>query len=154
MASKHRSACALLLTAALLIGGCGSSTSNSGSSTQQLIAKADAICKRVNARVAAANSKINNPQDFARIAPEIANYEQQALIQMRGLKAPSSLAQDWQLILSSAQKLAQNTATLSQYIKTNKLRSAPRLVTESKRLQQEMLLTAKRDGFKECSRAM
>jgi len=139
---------ALALSAIVLAApGCGKSSKPL--TRAQLISQADAICKRVNAKLKV--SKINSKQDIARVVPQLATYEQQALADLGKLVPPASMANDWKTIVAGAQTLADNTAKLGEYAKENKLKAARGLVSTSEKVQQQVQATAKRDGFKECS---
>jgi hypothetical protein len=149
---QRRQLTALTLAAATLAAaGCGGSSSKS-LTRSQLIAKADSICHRVNAKLTSANGQINSQQDIARLAPQLAAYEQEAVVQLSKLTAPATIASDWKTIVTAAGTLAQNTAKLGEYAKANNLTAARALVSTSKKVQQQMLAVAKRDGFKDCSR--
>jgi hypothetical protein len=132
---------------ALAAPGCGKSSKPL--TRAQLISQADAICKRVNAKLKA--SKISSKQDIARVVPQLAAYEQQALADLGKLVPPASMANDWKTIVAGAQTLADNTAKLGEYAKENKLKAARGLITTSEKVQRQVQATAKRDGFKECS---
>lgn len=140
-----------LIATALTLGayGCGSKPLTRA----QLIAKADAICRRVNARLSSANNTIKTQQDIARVAPKLSAFEQAALAEMSKLVPPAALAEDWKVIVTGAQTLADNTAKLGEYAGSNNLKAARTLIATSQKVQQRMLATAKRDGFKDCSQA-
>lgn len=142
---------ALALTATTLAAsGCGGSSAKSLTSAE-LIQKADAVCKRVNARLTLANGEVKSRQDIGRLAPQLAAFQQSAVAELKKLTPPASLANDWKQIVAGAQTLAVNTAKLGEYARSNNMSGARQLVSSSKSVQQQMLATAKRDGFKDCS---
>jgi hypothetical protein len=164
--SRTRLAALALAATTLAASGCGGTTKSSSqaappaqaeSHTQtgpltrtELIAKADAICSRVNAQLA--STAIRSTHDYARLLPQVAAYEQTELAELGKLTPPASMASDWQQILASTRTLAGDTAKIAEYAKSNNLKAARALLTTATTAQQQMLATAKRNGFKDCSR--
>lgn len=139
----------MALIAIALMAGCGKSSKPL--TRAELIAKADTICRRVNAHLASSNNTIKTQQDVARLAPRLAAFEQTALVELSRLVPPASLADDWKTIVAGAQTLADNTAKLGEYAKSNQLKAAKSLIVSSQKIQSQMLAIAKRDGFRDCS---
>lgn len=140
-----------LAAVTLAASGCGKSSKPL--TRAELVAKADTICRRVNNQLKSSDNSINSKQDLARVVPRLASFEQKALADLSKLVPPASLANDWKTIVTGAQTLADNTAKLGEYAKENNIKAAKGLVTDSQKVQQAMLATAKRDGFKDCSEA-
>jgi hypothetical protein len=140
-----RLAAVALATATLAASGCGSAKPLTRA---ELIAKADVICKTVTVKLA--GTHIKTQQDFARIAPKLASFEQSALAELSKLVPPAELENDWKLFVAGAQTLAENTAKLGEYAKANNLKQARSLITSSQAVQQRMMTIAKRDGLKNC----
>jgi hypothetical protein len=136
-----------LVATTLAVSGCGSSSKPL--TRAELTAKADAICKTVTAKLASQKG-INSQQDIARVAPELASFEQTALTGLSKLIPPAELANDWKQFVAGAQTLAENTAKLGEYAKSNNLKGARGLITSSEKVQQQMVATAKRDGLTAC----
>ena len=135
-----------LATTTLAVSGCGSSSKPL--TRAELTAKADAICKTVTAKLA--TRTIKTRQDIARIAPELAAFEQTALAELGKLVPPAELASDWKQFVAGAQTLADNTSKLGEYAKANNLKGARGLITSSQTVQKQMVATAKRDGLIAC----
>lgn len=145
----HARLAALALTAtALLLAGCGGSSKPL--TRAELTTQADAICKRVSAKLASANKQASTEQDIARIAPQLASYEQGALTELSKLTPPAELENDWKIIITGAQTLEENTAKLGEYAKAKNIKGAQSLIGSSEQTQQRMIATAKRDGLTEC----
>jgi hypothetical protein len=143
----HTRLTALALAAtALAISGCGSSSKPL--TRAELTVKADAICKTVTAKLA--TKTVKTQQDIARIAPELAGFEQSALAELSKLMPPAELADDWKKFVAGAQMLAENTAKLGEYAKSNNLKGARVLIVSSEATQRQMVATAKRDGLTAC----
>jgi hypothetical protein len=135
-----------LAATTLAVSGCGSSSKPL--TRAELTAKANAICKTVSAKLA--SKTIKTQQDIARIAPELASFEQTALTELSKLVPPAELANDWKQFVAGAQTLAENTSKLGEYAKANNLKGAKGLITSSQAVQQQMVATAKRDGLTAC----
>jgi hypothetical protein len=135
-----------LAATTLAVSGCGSSSKPL--TRAELTAKANAICKTVSAKLA--SKTIKTQQDIARIAPELASFEQTALTELSKLVPPAELANDWKQFVAGAQTLAENTSKLGEYAKANNLKGAKGLITSSQAVQQQMVAAAKRDGLTAC----
>jgi hypothetical protein len=170
----HIRPAALMLTisvVAVAVAGCGGSSRSAplvrsaprGSSTTattagrrapltraELIARGDVICGRINAFISA--NPYRTPQDFPRIAPRLAAYEQAADLDLDKLVPPRSLAADWARILADARFLAVQTAKLGKAVEERGLSAVPPMISATQPIQLQMLAIAKHDGFKICSR--
>ncbi len=114
-------AAAALVTLAVAVAGCGGSSAKP-LTRAELTAQANAICKTVTAKLA--SKTINNEKDIARVAPELASFEQSALTKLSKLVPPAELANDWKQFVADAETLAENTAKLGEYAKANNLKAA------------------------------
>ncbi|HWX87033.1 MAG TPA: hypothetical protein VNX67_02550 [Solirubrobacteraceae bacterium] len=138
---------AIALTAiTLAVSGCGSSPKPL--TRAELTAKANAICKTVTAKIA--SKTIKTQQEIARVASELASFEQTALASLSKLVPPAELEGDWKRFVSGAQTLAENTEKLGEYAKANNLKGAKGLITSSEATQKQMVAIAKRDGLTAC----
>lgn len=143
---RIRLAAVALAATTLAISGCGGSSKPL--TRAELAAKANAICKTVSAKLA--GHTIKTQQDIARVAPELASFEQSALDDLSKLVPPDDLANDWKQFIAGAQTLAENTSKLGEYAKANNLKGARGLITSSQAVQRRMVAIAKRDGLKSC----
>ena len=130
----------------LAVLGCGASPKPL--TRAELTAKANTICEGVTAKLKA--KTIKSQQDIARVASELASFEQTALDDLSKLVPPAELADDWKQFVAGAQTLAENTAKLGEYAKAKNLKAAGHLITSSEAVQKRMVATAKRDGLKGC----
>ena len=155
--SRRRLPALSLTVAVLMVSGCGGSTGSSAALTRsELIARGDAICRRINAKIRA--TKVSTAQDYARVAPPLAAYEQTAVIEMRKLTPPASIANGWRQIVSGAQMLANGTTKLGEYAQTSNpfevahqtpsVHAAFAATTEGPK---QMVTAAQRGGFKDCA---
>jgi hypothetical protein len=146
MGRRHLATLALAAAAVLAASGCGSSPKPL--TRAELTVKADTICRSVTARLT--KNAIKTQQDIARVAGELASFEQSALTKLSKLVPPAELADDWKQFIAGAQTLAENTSRLGEYAKANKLKASRGLITSSQATQQKMTAIAKRDGLKDC----
>jgi hypothetical protein len=140
-------AAAVLAATALAVCGCGSSSKPL--TRAELTAKADTICKSVSAKLAT-NKKISSIQDIARTAPKLASSEQSALNELSKLVPPAAMEADWKTFITGAQSLAENTAKLGEYAKSNNLKSARTLIVSSETTVKQMTAIAQKYGIKNC----
>jgi hypothetical protein len=138
---------AIALTATTLaVSGCGSSAKPL--TRAELTAKANEICKTVTAKIS--SKSIKTQQEIARVAGELASFEQTALTNLSKLVPPAELEDDWKQFVAGAQTLAENTAKLGEYAKANNLKGAKGLIVSSEATQKQMVTIAKRDGLTAC----
>jgi hypothetical protein len=168
------------VAAALVAGGCGensSSTARTGQSSSlnhagstgsiassrppssgdppsrsQLIARADVICGRLNTKFAAGKATGVGMREIARFAPPHAALEWTALAELSKLAPPPSIARDWRQMIAYRRTLAEELVELGQDAKANDAAAIKALTASKKRVHGELLTTATRAGFKDCSR--
>jgi hypothetical protein len=167
----HLAALALAVTA-LAVSGCGGSTKSSSQTALStptatspktepanstgplnraaLVAKADAICRGVNAKRATVHLTTN--QQIIRELPHVAAYERAEIAELGKLTPPASMASDWQEILVGNRILAENTAKVAEYTKADNVTAAHALMTTTTQAENQMIATAQRDGFKDCAK--
>jgi hypothetical protein len=147
----------ILAVLASIFAGCGGSGASSNA-TSRMISSADAICKGVNARRTAANTHVGAVASqaalpkVAAVAAGLAAYERNAVVELRKLTAPASLAQDWRKILAGAEKLAGNTTKLGEEAKAKNLKGVEGLIHEDQQSEKELIAIATTAGFKHCGR--
>jgi hypothetical protein len=129
--------------------GCGESAGSTKPLTRsELIARGDAICRRINAQLNA----IRSAKDYARLGA----YEQAAVVEMRRLTPPSSMASDWGQVVSGAQARADATAKIGTYPPEGAFATRKPAVRAAYAAagtgMQQMVTAARREGFKDCAR--
>jgi hypothetical protein len=136
---------ALALAATILItSGCGGSTKPL--SREQLIAKADPICRVAVETVSYANI---TPTKIVHFASRLAAAEQRAYTELARLTPPASIADDWQLILDGFRESARDFRSLA---------GAAHPGSEGARFEslygavRGRAWTAREDGFKDCGK--
>jgi exosome complex RNA-binding protein Csl4 len=168
-----------LATTALAASGCGGSSSktastaaaaSSGITTQastqtaaktesgkqltsaQLIAAGDVICARLNAQLEATHIRAN--RELAVVLPQAAAHEQAAAAELAGLVPPTTMARDWQLVVTEMRRASEDSVKLGDYVRTKNIRTGKGtpLVAEINVALQRVGRTARRDGFKQCSK--
>jgi hypothetical protein len=113
------------------------------------IAKGDAICMRINAKLAVTNN--STEQDLARNLPVAARYDRLEAAELSKLVPPAPMASDWSKVLKDLQKFATYTTTVAGYARANRFPEATPIVDAGNAVQKELTVIAARDGFKECS---
>lgn len=136
-----------LAAAALVVGGCGSSSSKP-LTRAELTAKANAICRSVSGELA--TKSVKSVQGVARTAPQLAAIEQRALTQLSKLVPPASMENEWKTFIAGAQTLAENTVKLGEYAKDNDLKSARDLIVSSETAVKRMSAIMKGYDIKDC----
>jgi hypothetical protein len=141
-----RLAAATLAATTVAIAGCGGS--QKPLTHAELVSKANAICKTVTAKFATKSA--NSVQQIARIAPELAGFEQKALSELSKLVPPAKLESDWKQFVAGAEMLAENTSKIGEDAKANNLKATGPLIVSSEKTQRQMQAIAKRNGLTEC----
>jgi hypothetical protein len=145
------------LVLAIVAAGCGSSGSSGNAS---LVAEADPICKQVSVERTAANSAISKAGSstsktlavLARVAPPVAADEQRAIVRLRAIKAPSSLASDWQKLLAGMEQLANDATKIGADAKSGHYKDVTSLTASGRKVREQITAIATRDGFTYCGR--
>lgn len=144
-AAQGRSMVAVLAVGAAVAAGCGSSSS-SGLNKQQLASRANAICTSFKPKLAAVKAPSDiaeNPASSARYFGQVGALYNQAIGELKGLKATSNVEAQWSQMLSrfsaltsvidqlktESQNRSRSAATLSQVVpRTNAADAAARQV--------------------------
>ncbi len=169
MSRKYIAIVAPLLALIVTIYGCGatkqpmgvattthgaSATSPEGSSLSptlshsQLVARADAICARVNAKRSTIH--IGSPHSLRAVTP-LAHYERTASEELARLIAPSDIAYDWRQIVVDYRTIAAITAKIGLFAQEDRLSAIHAAIITATRAQQDLLVAAQRGGFKDCA---
>lgn len=148
------SALVAAMLAAVLLAGCGSSPKPL--TRAQLTSKADAICRKVTAKLEAASrgSSANTPQQLGRLVAKISGFEQAALGELGALVPPLALEADWKKFVAGAQTLAEDTAKLGEYTAAKNKAGVRTLISSAGTTQNQMVTIAKRNGFKDCEKVI
>lgn len=115
----------------------------------ELITKADLICRRVNAKRAA--TRFAHSGDYARLVPSLAEYQMAAVAAMRALIPPASMESSWNQIVFYAQEFAHSIAEFGRYAKANKLNDIASVSIAGVKAHEQMLAIAKHEGFHDCA---
>jgi hypothetical protein len=116
-----------------------------------LIAKADAICTRLNREIARALPRKVTLDKVGKFAPIDAALEHKALGRLGRLHAPSILAGDWRQMLQYGRELERKLVELGERAKANDPSAFARLGESKKALHEKLRSIATRDGFNACS---
>jgi hypothetical protein len=130
-------------------GGGGGGQASKRLTRAELIARADAICRRVN--TLRHSTTITSRADLARVLPPFAAYEQSALVNLTKLTPPASMKSDWNKIVANFRILAGDTEQVAEHAKSNTLSKVGSLSVALNHAGQRVSAVAARDGFKDCS---
>lgn len=134
-------------------GSQGSSQANSTPaplSSAELIARADPICRRVNAEIAASKPKSASPAEILRVVPGNAALEKRAVAALQRLKPPRALTGDWTTILADRRMLAEQLVELVGAAQKNDVTTLHKLAQSKARLHKSLEAAGRRVGFVYC----
>ncbi len=138
---RTRAAVALLL---LLVAGCGG-----GLSKDELVAKGDAICKRVNTRMA----KEPDPKsaaDLQRLAKRTVAISDPAIKDMEALEPPSELESDFENFLASLKRQRNLTQKIGEAAAEGDTAKIQQIGADAQSAQEEYRRLTGKIGFKQC----
>jgi hypothetical protein len=147
-------AAVVLAGIAFAASGCGGSTKTSASNEPKtltrndLIAQADAICKRANDNLKTLS--FTTAESYGNLLIKAGAYEQTAVAQLGKLVPPAEMANDWKQIVGYDQTLGQYTVQLGEYIRSHNTRAGREVFRASGAVLKPMTTIAKTDGFKDC----
>ncbi len=138
---RTHAAVALLL---LLVAGCGG-----GLSKDELVAKGDAICKRVNTRMA----KEPDPKsaaDLQRLAKRTVAISDPAIKDMEALEPPSELESDFENFLASLKRQRNLTQKIGEAAAEGDTAKIQQIGADAQSAQEEYRRLTGKIGFKQC----
>jgi hypothetical protein len=119
-------------------------------SKPQLVAQADAVCKRLNTELARVQAKSETAQEALRVVPRNIALERRALAELNGLRPAPSLAKGWAQIIADRKVLVDELAKLLDDASKGD-KAGIRKLAQSKQLAHTTLnQAAKAQGFKDC----
>jgi hypothetical protein len=119
-------------------------------SKAQLIARADAICKRANHEIAATKPKSASKEEILRVVPISEAVEMRAAAELDGLTAPASVSRVWSQVVHDRHVLAEQLASLIPAEKANDQAGITRLTQAKKTLHASLAVAAQGVGVKDC----
>jgi hypothetical protein len=126
--------------------------SSDSRSTAEFIARSDAICRRLNTRLAIGVSGNLTVREMARLMPPRAGLEGETASELSRLKPPTELARYWRQILTYRRMLADELGQLGRDAKAKDLKAVKALFPSKRRAHSKLSALATRAGFKDCSR--
>ena len=137
---RVHAAAALLLLAA----GCGG-----GLSREELVAKGDAICKRVNERVAK-EPEPETAEDLERLAKRTVEVSGPAIADMEALEPPGELESDFGKFVASLKRQRDLTEQIGAAAGEGDTAKVEAVGAEAQKAQADYRRLSDRIGFKEC----
>ena len=137
----HAAVAALLIVPLAACGG--------GLSKAELVEKGDAICKRVNDKVAK-QQEPTNAADLAKLAKETVKISDPAIDDMDALEPPDELEQDFDKFVASLRKQRDLTKQIGDAAAKGDTVKIQQIATEAQKAQSEYRRLSDKIGFKEC----
>jgi hypothetical protein len=119
---------------------------------EQFIARADAICRTTNARLARTTPKGRSPAQIAAAVGENETIERSSNGRLAQLTAPSGLASTWAKMLGYRHQLANQLGSLAAATRRHATAPVKLLSASKKRVHGELRQLATRAGFKDCAK--
>jgi hypothetical protein len=138
---RWHAAVAVLL---LLVTGCGG-----GLSKSELVAKGDAICKRINTRMAKEPDP-KTTQDLQRLANRTVELSDPAIADMGKLEPPSHLESDFKKFVASLKRQRDLTKQIGAAAGKDDTAKIQEIGAEAQKAQDEYRRLTGKIGFKEC----
>ena len=132
------------LSLLVLVAACGG-----GLSKSQLVAKGDAICKRINTRMA----KEPDPKttaDLQRLAKRTVELSDPAIDDMEELEPPSDLEDDFKKLVASLKRQRDLTKKIGDAAGKGDTAEVQELGAQAQKAQDEYRRLTGKIGFKEC----
>jgi hypothetical protein len=137
----HAAVTALLL---LPLAACGG-----GLSKSELVAKGDAICKRVNDQVAK-EPEPKTAKDLQALADKTVEISNPAIDDMEALEPPSELEKDFDAFVASLKKQRDLTKKIGDAAGAGDTAEIQKLGADAQKAQDEYRRLSDKIGFKEC----
>ena len=115
----------------------------------ELIAQAEAVCTRVNAKSSALVA--NNVQEFTRTFPQLAIYNRTEAAELSKLVPPAAMAHVWVRMIDDLQLHSQYVSEVARDLEQKNKIAATRFVQANKVIE-NLVETAKQAGFDHCSK--
>jgi len=160
------------LLAAVVLAGCGSSSKEKASSTSTgatssstttatttttsastPVATAEAICTRVNDKIALEHKTVKTLRELAVAASNLALTEQTGLNELTKLEVPAAIAHEWRQILVYRRTLVDNLNKLSVEAQHNEIAKFHIVNASTSTAEHGLLAVGTQAGLKECARA-
>ena len=140
---------------AVAVAGCGGSGDAAGGpplSRPQLMAQAEAICRRRNVAIDAIKLRGTSAADIARFASRSVAVEQAAFTDLARLTPPASMAGDWRQVLAYSRVLLRYVVELDEFGRRGEVRAISVLARSAEAAKRQLLVVGTRGGFRYCAR--
>jgi len=141
MRTSHAAAALLVLA----LAGCG----GDALTKQQLVAKGDAICARINTQIAKEPDP-KNAKDLQRLANRTVELSNPAIEDMEALEPPSELESDFGKFVASLKRQRDLTKKIAAAAGEDDTAEVQRIGVDAQKAQDEYRRLTGRIGFKEC----
>jgi hypothetical protein len=146
----------VLAAVALALAGCGSSSSNSSSSSSaasgaDFVAKANALCSKINNQIAAL-PPITSSADILKLGPKEVSLANQGITEMKSLTAPSGQASAVNQYVAVLETQATLSTKLLAAFKAGDAVKLKQIQAQGKASQSQGHAQAVRLGLTQCAR--
>lgn len=131
-----------------------SSSQNSRADSSQAtlaVAKANAICDRLNAEMVADKPARQTVPEIARVTPRHIEYETRSVRELERLTPPTATAAQWRLVISARRALAAELVKLERAAKAGNEVAIKALVVSKRRIHAGLAFAAVRAGLTGCA---
>ena len=115
------------------------------------VARADAICQRLNTEIAKVKAKSTSLSEIERLAPGHAALELSAATELATLSPPAVLAGQWRQLVAYRRTLAQELQLLATVAKAKDLARVKALAVSKLSVHKKLFAVGNQAGFKYCS---
>jgi hypothetical protein len=132
------------------LAGCGGGSS-ADSSSSGFIARAEPICRALNAELTKVGAKSTSLTEVARVVPRHVSQERTALLTLERLKPPSAVAGSWRKMLADRRALADQLAKLAEAAQHNEAAAVKALTASKETTHAELARVGRKAGFNDCA---
>ena len=132
------------LSLLVLVAACGG-----GLTKSQLVAKGDAICKRINTRMAKEPDPTTTA-DLQRLAKRTVELSDPAIDDMEALEPPSELESEFENFLASLKRQRNLTQKIGQAAAAGDTAEVQQIGADAQNAQEEYRRLTGKIGFKQC----
>jgi hypothetical protein len=115
------------------------------------IAKADAICRGLNTKLAGEKAKSSSAKEYVRVITRNVVLEREGFSELEKLAPPVTLLRDWRLMQSYRHRLLGELEALLAEAKAGRLKEAKPLLDSKRQLHKQLHETGVGSGFKDCA---
>ncbi len=121
-------------------------------SDASFVARADAVCRGINAEISSVKAKSSSVAEVKRFVPRNAALERAGVARLEQLTPPAPLKDAWQSILGYRRALATELGALLREARENDQPEMKAVIASKKQVHTNLDKVATANGFKECGK--